>query len=163
MGQNLQRWQPPSTSSSAVSITDQKPISEMALQYSTSESAAIKQAEKLTAAWPNLNAHNPLGYVTTLAAVLQKYPLGVVEECCDPAHGLALEREFPPTPKAIADWCERRVKQHQGYIIWARKLAAEKAEEQAFSDDHRQTMLGRLSKLMHGLFDKEPQQQEAAE
>jgi hypothetical protein len=98
-----------------------------------------------------LNAHDPAGYALSLSAVLAKYPLGVVEQCCDPANGLALGREFPPTPKSIADWCERRIKQHRGMIIWAgqRRVQA----EQTFPDEHRQTMIERLSSLMHGLFD----------
>lgn len=136
---------------------------EIALRYSTSDADAVKYARKLVSGWAHLNAHDPLGYAASLSAVLAKYPLGVVEQCCDPAQGLALEREFPPNPKSIADWCDLRVKQHQGAIIWGKQEAAAKREERIFTDEHRESMLQRWSNLLHRLIDKQPQHQEAAE
>jgi hypothetical protein len=79
--------------------------------------------------------------------VLQQYPLGVVQNCCDPRTGLAREREFPPTVASIVDWCELRVKRHQGAVIHARQIEAEKE----FTEHHRKTMLGRLAELWKGL------------
>lgn len=93
--------------------------------------------------------------------MLQQYPLGVVEECCDPRFGLARTREFPPTVQAVTEWCDYRVKRHQGAILWAKKDAEEKRQEVEFPAERRQSMLNRLSALMHGLFDKP--QAEAAE
>lgn len=133
------------------------------LKWSTSPPAALKAVKQLLAAWPHLNVPDPAGYGASLGAVLEQYPLGVVGECCDVRTGLAREREFPPTPKAIIDWCDVRVKQHQGAIIWSRQEAAAKREERIFTDEHRESMLQRWSKLLHRLIDKQPQHQEAAE
>jgi hypothetical protein len=149
MGQDLQPWKP-STGSSIEQLAKQAIA---ALQWSTSPLEAAKNAKKLVAAWPHARPPDPAGYATSLAAILEQYPLGVVEECCDPHRGLAREREFPPTVACIATWCDQRVKRHQGAIIWIKQEDAKRIEEQQFPDEHRKTMLQRLSKLMHNLFD----------
>lgn len=159
MAQDVQTWRPPSTT---LSIAQMGAKAELALRSSTSPQDALRNAKKLVAAWPYLNAQDPAGYAASLGAVLADYPLGVVEECCDPRSGLARTREFPPTVQSVIEWCDKRVKQHQGAIIWARKEAGKQAESDRFTPEYRQSMLQRLKALMHGLFDKQPQA-EAAE
>lgn len=86
-----------------------------------------------------------------MAAVLAGYPLGVVEECCDPRTGLARSREFPPTAAAVVEWCDRRLLYHRQ---WAQYVPVRKTPEydaREFSNEHRKTMLGRLQALMRGL------------
>ena len=56
---------------------------------------------------PHANPPNPGAYSLSIAKTLEKYPLGVAEECCDPQTGLARSREFPPTVACIVEWCER--------------------------------------------------------
>lgn len=130
----------------------------MAIRYATSPQQAAIEAKKLTAAWPHARPPDAAGYAASLAAVLAQYPLGVVQECCDPRTGLARSREFPPTPAAIVEWCDRRVTYHRGMVKWGERSGAQRAEETRFSDDHRKSMLDRLQSLMRGLF-----KQEAAE
>lgn len=141
MAQDLASWTP----STASSIAQQALKSKAALRYAISAQMALMQAKKLTSAWPHARPPDPDGYAASLAAVLAGYPLGVVEECCDPRTGLARSREFPPTVAAVVEWCDRRVKHHRGMVKWGERIRPE-AE---FSDEHRKSMLNRLQALMH--------------
>ena len=131
------------------------------LKWSTSPQSALEQAKKLVAAWPHANPPNPLGYAASLAAVLEQYPLGLVQECCDPRTGLAKTREFPPTVQSINEWCDRRLAYHRGAIKHGEIKAREAAENSRFSEEHERGMLERLRELMHGIFRQS--QQQAAE
>lgn len=118
----------------------------------------MKAARGLAGSWPHARPPDPDGYAASLAAALAAYPLGVVQECCDPRTGLAQHREFPPTVASIVEWCDRRVKQHRGMMKWNEKIAGEKQ----FSDEHRKSMLGRWRALLHSLLAKSPQNIDAA-
>ena len=111
------------------------------------------------ASWPHASPPNALGWAASLGAVLEQYPLGLVQECCDPRTGLAREREFPPTPKSIIDWCDKRLLYHRGMVKWGQQQVAAAADD--FSDDHRKSMLARLQGLFSSIWSKEPQQQAA--
>lgn len=129
-----------------------------ALQSVTSPHDAAKAARKLVSAWPHLNVPDPVGYAASLGAILEQYPLGVVEQCCDPARGLAREREFPPTVASIVEWCDLRVKRHRGAMLHARveaEEAIEMAERTKFSESHERGMIKRLQDLMRGLWQSE--------
>lgn len=151
MGQDLALWQPSTT----LSIEQESKRSAVALRYATSPQEALRQAKKLVAAWPHANPPNPAGWAASLGAVLEQYPLGVVEDCCDVRVGLAREREFPPTPAAVIGWCDKRLAYHRGMVKWGKQWGQQEAERQ-FSDEHRQGMLERMRALLHGLFDRQP-------
>lgn len=121
------------------------------LTSSTSPTAALKAAKQLVGCYPHARPPDPEVYAGALAAVLAQYPLGLVDECCDPRRGLAREREFPPTVASIVDWCENRLKYHQTLANFNGMPA--KRIEVDYSPEHRATMLQRLSKLMHDTFD----------
>jgi hypothetical protein len=157
MAQEMQQWRP----STALSIMQRAELAKTAMALRTSLETAARLGKQLVGQWPHANPPNPGAYSLAIAKTLEKYPLGVVEECCDPVAGLAAVRDFPPTINSIVLWCDMRLKQHQGAIIWGKQEAAAHREEQLFPLAHRQSMLRRLSKLMHGLFDKP--QAEAAE
>lgn len=108
----------------------------------------------LVGQWPHANPPNPGAYSLSIAKALEQYPVGVVEECCDPVIGLARAREFPPTVACITEWCEQRVKRHRGAILHGQLEAERQQDEVRFSDQHRKTMLERWSALMHRLIDK---------
>lgn len=105
------------------------------------------------AAWPHAAPPNPAGWAASLGAVLEQYPLGLVEECCDVRTGLAREREFPPTPKAVIDFCERRLKFHRGMVKWGEQ---QEPEVDRFDEQHQRGMIARLQDLMRGLFKPVP-------
>lgn len=69
----------------------------------------MDQAEKLIGSWPHARPPNPDAYARALADVLEQYPFGVVEECCNPLTGIARSREFPPTVACIVAWCDLAV------------------------------------------------------
>lgn len=145
MAQDLktQQWQP----SRPLSIAQQAEASKVALAQRISPRQAAEFGQMLIGQWPHANPPNPQAYSLSIAKTLEKYPLGVVGECCDPTVGLASTREYVPTVAAVTEWCDRRVKRHTGAIIHANKVAG----EVEYSDDHRKTMLGRLRDLWKGL------------
>jgi hypothetical protein len=149
MGQELALWTP----STELPIEQEAKRSGLALKWSTSPQEAIKQAKKLVAAWPHARPPDAEGYAASLGAVLAQYPLGVVQECCDPRTGLAKIREFPPTVAAIEEWCSRRLAYHRGMVKWGERA---KPEPQ-FSEAHERGMLKRLQDLMRGLLRQQKQ------
>lgn len=143
MAQQIQSAQPSTRSQ----IIQQAATAKSILETPTSAKQAAEAGKRLLGSFPHAKPADPEGYALSIAMVLQQYPLGVVQNCCDPRTGLAREREFPPTVASIVDWCELRVKRHQGAVIHARQIEAEKE----FTEHHRKTMLGRLAELWKGL------------
>jgi hypothetical protein len=147
MAQDLQTqpWRP----LTSLSPTRKWEIATAKVRYSTSPQRAAQLGKQLLGQWPHANPPDPQTYSLSIAQTLQKYPLGVAEECCDPQLGLARFREFPPTVAAIVEWCELTTR---AYVAVAQRgqPPAEKVEQQ-FSDEHRKTMLGRLRDLWKGL------------
>jgi hypothetical protein len=107
--------------------------------------------KRLLGAWPHANPPDPQAYAASLAAVLAAYPLGLVQECCDPRTGLARVREFPPTVAALVEWLDKRLQWHQTVAQY--KGAGAPRIEQKFSDEHRKSMIERMQTLIHDLFD----------
>lgn len=113
-------------------------------------SRALERARDLIKQWPHARPPDENGWITSLAAVLAKYPPGLVDECVDPRIGLALVREFPPTVACVAEWCDKRLGEHQ--LFAAYKPITPRLPAPDYSDDHRQGMLARLQDLVHGIF-----------
>ena len=143
MAQDIRPWKPLID----LSIEQRAKNATLALQCATSPQDALKAAKRLAGSWPHARPPDPEGWAASLAAALVDYPLGVVEECCDPRRGLAREREFPPTVASIIEWCDLRVKRHRGAIKHGELEAAAAREERVFTEEHRKTMLGRLQEL----------------
>lgn len=108
---------------------------------------AAEQGKRLLGSYPHAKPSDPEGYALAITAVLQQYPLAVIQECCDPRYGLARTREFTPTVACIVEWCDLKVKRLQGAVIWSKKLEGEKE----FPEEHRKSMLERLQNLWKGL------------
>lgn len=143
MGQDLALWTP----STGLTIEQQAQRSAIALRYATSPQEAIRAAKQLAGSWPHARPPDADGYAASLAGALSAYPLGIVQECCDPRTGLAQKREFPPTVAAIVEWCDRRLTYHRGMVKWGER---NKPEPQ-FSEQHERGMLKRLQDLMHSI------------
>lgn len=135
-----------------------------AIKHATSPHEALKAAKQLVGAWPHARPPDPEGWAGSLAAVLAQYPLGVVQECCDPRSGLARGREFPPTVACVVEWCDRTL---GAYRNVARRGPPE--PQPVYSDEHRANMrlklLGFFEQLKAGVFNKvqSESQQETAE
>lgn len=147
MAQEIQSWRPPTGSSLEQKVATSREV----LISSTSPRAGLEAAKRLIGCYPHARPPDPEMYIGALASVLVQYPLGLVDECCDPRRGLAREREFPPTVACVVDWCENRLKYHQALANFQGMPA--KRIEVDYSPEHRATMLQRLSKLMHDTFD----------
>jgi len=157
MAQEIRPWRP----STELSVMQQAAASKLALRDAISQQQAAEFGKLLIGQWPHASPPNPQAYSLSITTVLEQYPLGVVRECIDPVRGLARDREFPPTQKSVIEWCDRRVKRHQGAIIHGQIEAREKVEEVQFTPEHRKSMLQRWADLMHRLIDR--QRVEAAE
>lgn len=103
-------------------------------QARPSSTSALRAAKQLVGCFPHARPPEPETYAGAIGATLAKYPAAIVEECVDPRRGLALEREFPPTVKSVADWCDARLAH---YDALARYEARPRAPEREFSDDDR--------------------------
>ena len=113
-------------------------------------STALEKARDLIKQWPHARPPDPEGWVTSLAAVLAKYPPVLVDECIDPRVGLALVREFPPTVACVAEWCDKKLSLHQALAGF--KGMPQPYTEPDYDDNHRQGMLARLQGLMREIF-----------
>lgn len=107
---------------------------EIVIQARPSSTYALKAAKQLVGCFPHARPPEPETYAGAIGATLAKYPAAIVDECVDPRRGLALEREFPPTVKSVADWCEARLAHYQAL---AKYEAREAKPEREFSDDDR--------------------------
>jgi hypothetical protein len=155
----LDHWRPPLTTLSPEQRRSR--AIKVLSQETTAASIAIRAAKQLVGQWPHAKADDPEIYIAGLGAVLSGYPPGVVAECCDPRTGLARSREFPPTPAAVVEWCDKRLHHHRQWSKYVQVRKTVDDQQEAFSAEHRKSMLGRLSALMHRVFDKP--QREAAE
>lgn len=133
-------WKP----STELSIEQEAAKSAAAIRYATSRLDALNQAKRLLRSWPHANPPDPAGYAQAIAETLAQYPLGLVEECCDPSTGHAKKREFPPTVASVTEWCDRRLKYHRGMIRWSKQKAP---EADRFDEQHQRGMLKRLQDL----------------
>lgn len=91
----------------------------------TTAAEASKAATQLAGQFASLRAHDPDGFIWAVAAVLGKYPFGVVEECCDPQRGLALKIEFLSI-KSLGEYCDGRLEFYRSLAAY--KGIAVKAE-----------------------------------
>lgn len=89
------------------------------IECATSPRAALEAARRLIGQWPNAKAHDPETYAGSIAAVLAGYPLGIVNECCDPRVGLVrTPRDFPPNAGHVAQWCDERLEHYRVLAAW---------------------------------------------
>ena len=119
------------------------------VRYSTSPQRAAELGKQLVGQWPHANPPDPRTYSLSIAKILEQFPLGVAEECCDPTAGLAKHREFPPTVAAVQEWCNLTTR---AYVAIAERMKpADAKPEREFSEGHRKTMLQRLMGLWKSL------------
>lgn len=105
----------------------------MILAQPCTPAQASKAAKTLTGAFAHLRPDNPETFIASIAAVLAQYPLGLVEECCDPRRGLARSIEFLSV-KAIVEWCDTRLAFHQALAAY---VAPKRREEPELTHEER--------------------------
>lgn len=135
--------------SSGSSLTQLAAKSRAILQCETSPQQALAAAERLIGCWPHARPPDPKTYSAAISAALAGYPLGLVQECCDPRTGLARTREFPPTVAAIVEWCDERLAWHHAV---AKYVARQQQAEPQFSEEYRRTMLQRIAEIPRRYF-----------
>ncbi|HEX9138970.1 MAG TPA: hypothetical protein VF848_04225 [Steroidobacteraceae bacterium] len=134
-----------------LSVMEQARASRLILAAPTTIEQAARHGKLLLGQWPHANPPNPEAYSLGVTATLRLYPLGIVKEILEPGIGLAASREYPPTQKAVKDWCDKRLAFHRGMIRMAAiatETAADVALDAAFTPEHRRTMLERLRALL---------------
>lgn len=104
------------------------------VQARPSSTYALRAAKQLVGSFPHARPPEPETYAAAISATLAQYPQGVVDDCVDPRIGLARDREFPPTVKAVVDWCDARVAHYQAL---AKYEARDDQPEREFTDEDR--------------------------
>lgn len=82
---------------------------------STSRPSAVeasKAAKALTGQFANLKPDNPTQFSASVAVVLARYPLSLVEECVAPGTGLSSKVEFFSI-KSTVEWLDDRLEYYQ--------------------------------------------------
>lgn len=141
MAQEIQRWTP----STALSPEQKWNRALERVRYSTSRQQALEYAKKLVGCYPHAKPPDPEAYAAGLADVLEQYPLGVVQECCDPRTGIARTREFPPTVAALVAWCGLATRAYKA--LSARPMPL---PEPVHTEEHCATMRERIKALFNG-------------
>jgi len=89
--------------------------------------------------WPHARPPDPKTYSAGIAATLANYPLGIVQECCDPRKGLARTREFPPTVAAIIEWCDTRRAYHNAVASYQGRAKPVEVVETPMSPEQKKS------------------------
>lgn len=78
----------------------------------------MAQATRLVGSWPHAQGEAGAAkmFLEAIAGALQEYPEDIARECCDPAVGLAREREMMPTVVSVHDWCRGRIKLYRNVV-----------------------------------------------
>lgn len=101
-----------------ISYPEQKAaIAKQLLAAPTTSTEASKAAKNLVGQWANLKPDNPGVFITSIAAVLSKYPLALVDECVDPRVGAATKIEFLSIASLTA-WCDGRLEHYRALAQW---------------------------------------------
>ena len=103
MGQDLAR-SPQQLSASRQRIAEAR----SRLGGTTTRSSALDLAARLIHQFPTCRPAGPDEFADSVARILQRYPLGVVEEACDPTCGVALGGPFLSLDM-LYKWLENRM------------------------------------------------------
>lgn len=96
------------------------------LSRPTTPKQAADAAKRLVGNFPNLKPDDPARFIASLADILGDYPLGLVEECCDP-RGLAKRVEFLSI-KSLTGWMDTRLEFYQSLAGWQDRVAPARPE-----------------------------------
>lgn len=93
---------------------------------------------RLLAGYPNLNAHDPEGYVAALVQTMEEFPQWAGERAI-----LRVDEEnkqFPPTEKVMRSWLTQSVQPYRFAVEWDERVAKQIAERPA--EEPKPTFLG---------------------
>lgn len=145
MAQDLERsWTPPTT----LSLVQRSTIAKRVLSQSTSLLNATKAAKQLVGSYAFLKAPDVDAFQTAIAAVLQQYPQGLVDECVDPRRGAARSIKFLGVAELV-EWLDRRLEFHRALAAY---VPPKQLPARAFPADHKATMAERWARLLAQLF-----------
>lgn len=117
---------------------------------------AAELGKRLVGNFASLRADDKVQFQASVNEVLEHYPLGLVQECCDPHSGLASKIEFLSI-KSIVEWCDKRLELHQKLAQVTPRKGTPKPE---FPDNP--TMAARVGLLLKGLVNTLRENQRAA-
>lgn len=115
------------------------------LAQPTTRLRSLDLAEKLIGSFSNCRPPDAKVFADSVAQVLQKYPLGLAEEACDPQRGAALAMDWLGL-KALGDWCDARMEYYA-------KLARYQAPPVRLEPPSDPTMAARVCALFKDLAD----------
>lgn len=65
----------------------------------------LGRVELLMSSYRKADYHDPMGFVATLAAILEEYDPEIVEYVTDPKTGIQRRLKWPPSPAEIVEAC----------------------------------------------------------
>jgi hypothetical protein len=137
----------PSTASSLVQKAQNAKL--VVAQPKATQTYSLKAAKQLIGSFPHARPPEPETYAAAISATLAQYPQGVVADCVDPRVGLARDREFPPTVKAVVDWCDARVAYYETIAKYQARETA--TPEREFTEEDRALGIRFLANLAEEL------------
>jgi len=114
------------------------------LRLATTRKQALDLAERLIGSFANCRPPNEKQFADSVALVLEKYPLGVAQECCDPQTGLALKVDFLGI-RALGQWLDDRLEFYSSLAAYAQR----RLPPPELPDDP--AMAARVHELLRGL------------
>jgi hypothetical protein len=143
MAQDIARWQPQRTT---FSIASEVEASKQAVSLSTSPIEAVKAAKQLVGSYAHMKPGDPDTFIAAISAVLAQYPLGVVNECCDPRTGIARTAKFLSVAELV-EWLDERLKYRLRMADHIPRPLAPPVP--AFTEEHKATMRAKIAELFH--------------
>jgi hypothetical protein len=147
MAQELAPWRPQATT---LSLEQRSKSSKLVIAHVTTSTEAARAAKMLIGQYAFLKTHDPDAFNASIAAVLQQYPIGLVQECIDPRRGAARKIKFLSVAELV-EWLDDRLAFHQGLASWTPRPP--EPPPKVYSEEHRGTMIGRFATLMRGLLE----------
>lgn len=108
---------------------------------------AAKKATVLAGNFGNLRPPDPDQFFSALADVLEQYPLGLVEECVHPVHGIATKVEFLSI-KTLVEWLDTRLAFYQGLASY---VATPKRADKRFTPEQEDRGIAAVRGLLRCL------------
>lgn len=93
---------------------------------------AVKLVKRLLAGYPNLNAHDPQGYISALVQTMEEFPKWAGERTV-----LKVDIEnaqFPPTDKLLRKWLDDMIRPYRFAAEWdvrSKQQIAERIEDKS--------------------------------
>lgn len=97
-----------------LSLAQKQQSARLILSRATGRKEAAEAAARLIGSYANLRPADPAAFAAAIAAVLEQYPLGLVDEACDPRRGAARDIRWLGVAELV-EWLDSRLATYRAY------------------------------------------------